>query len=516
MSSREEFELLLEKRLDGNVTPEEQAKLKALLEQDAALRAEFLMAVSQEAALKAIHRKPEAFTAEAQRRGDSRSGNGSFSRNRRSWLMPLGVCAALAIAVLLYFMIGQSPPTPIARLKGPTSGVVVIRNNTTLADKAAFLDLFANDEIRSAENSQATIDYSDGTQVDLKGKVRAVFDPPGRTASGKYVRIQQGQLSATVSKQPANSPMIFASPQAEAVVLGTRLEIETDGNSTKLSVIEGKVRFTSLAEGKALEVASGEYAVAGKGVAFAVAPIASPAPAKSPRVQDGIVALYTFNEAAGETIKDSSGAGEALDLAVSDTSAVTWLKGGGLEVHGVTNISPAANAAKILKAVKNSGAISIEMWIKPAHIDPNTLRYVLTLHGGPGVHLLEIAQHGADQHQQHADWQFNLETVVPIPHHHATPKLAEGPRVTVSDGLAHLVFVRDAPGNAKVYVNGIEQGHGQIPGDLSAWDEQHFFSLAGDGSGRVWNGEFHLLAIYDRVLSADEIKKNFEANPQGQ
>ena len=163
------------------------------------------------------------------------------------------------------------------------------------------------------------------------------------------------------------------------------------------------------------------------------------------------------------------------------------------------------DAAKILRASKNSNAITVEAWIKPGKIEPSTLRYVLTLHGGAGVHLLEIAQHGDAQHSY---WQFNLETV-PNAHHHAM--LVEGPRAAATEELVHLVFTRDPSGMARAYVNGVEQNHAQISGELSTWEEHHMFTLGGDGSARVWSGQFFLVAIYDRALDAAEVKQNFES-----
>ena len=505
MSAREEFELLLEKRLAGDVTPGEQARLKTILAQDATLRAEFLIAISQEAALRAIHRKSASESAQMaaanavqqwQPRNSkapkaSRAGKspGRIRPQQNLWRAPLAACAVLALGVLLYFVFRDKPNsalTSVAMLKDAGSGTCVIRSGKSIPALSA-MDLFANDEIRCPQNGGAKIDYPDATQVALKGSAAVVIAPTGQRGGGKCIRIENGQLSASVSKQPADSPMSFLSAYADAVVLGTRLNMEVDISSTKLSVIEGKVRFASIADGKSLEVSGGEFATAGKGIAFAVARATDKIPAKSARA-DGVVALYTFHAGSGAIVKDESGSDDPLDLTISDPSAVTWLKTGGLNVHGTTSISTAQPAAKILNACRSSGAITIEAWIKPAQINPDTMRYVLAIHGAHDVHLLELVQHGAEN----SDWQVCIWTANQSVHHPGAVSKVDGPRAPAAQKLTHLVFTRDAAGNARAFANGIEQDRANVPGDLSIWNEHHFFSIAGDGKSACGSENFIL------------------------
>ncbi|MDA1273042.1 MAG: LamG domain-containing protein, partial [Verrucomicrobia bacterium] len=54
---------------------------------------------------------------------------------------------------------------------------------------------------------------------------------------------------------------------------------------------------------------------------------------------DGLVALYTFEEGSGPTIRDRSEAGPPLDLTIADTSGVRWLPGGGLAIDAEVSIA---------------------------------------------------------------------------------------------------------------------------------------------------------------------------------
>ena len=263
-----------------------------MLTENAELRAAFLIAVSQEAALKAIHRKPEEKPQQIRKP--------RVMTKRSTWAIPLGACATLAAGVLLFFVFRSNPPQPVAKLKEPGNGVLVVRDGKNVV-VSNDLEILANDQIQCPQSNAATIEYADATRVDLKSDTTVVVAPAGRSSSGKCIRIEHGKLSAVVSKQPPGNPLAFVSAQAEATVLGTQLEMEVDSRATKLSVIEGNVSFASLAQSKSLAVATGEYAIAGEGVAFAGSHI------PPPRVRDGMQTLYTFAEGGGETIKDVSG-----------------------------------------------------------------------------------------------------------------------------------------------------------------------------------------------------------------
>jgi len=80
--------------------------------------------------------------------------------------------------------------------------------------------------------------------------------------------------------------------------------------------------------------------------------------------------------------------------------------------------------------------------------------------------------------------------------------------------LSHLVYTRDAVGNAKLYVNNVEWASGIASGDLSNWDNGYAFALANELTGnRPWLGTFYLVAIFNRALSQAEVEQNFSAGP---
>jgi hypothetical protein len=77
-----------------------------------------------------------------------------------------------------------------------------------------------------------------------------------------------------------------------------------------------------------------------------------------------------------------------------------------------------------------------------------------------------------------------------------------------------VVYTRDASGEARIYVNGVERGSGTVGGDFSNWNESYRLALTNElTEDRPWLGEFHLVAIFNRALSQDEVSQNFNAGP---
>jgi ferric-dicitrate binding protein FerR (iron transport regulator) len=113
--------------------------------------------------------------------------------------------------------------------------------------------------------SSALVRFADGTRLELGGdaSIRGLWER--QEERGKGVFVARGTVTAEVSKQPAGASMVLTTPHAEADVLGTRLTLSVAVNITRLDVREGRVRFTRLPGGAAVEVLAGFHAVAGTG-----------------------------------------------------------------------------------------------------------------------------------------------------------------------------------------------------------------------------------------------------------
>lgn len=119
--------------------------------------------------------------------------------------------------------------------------------------------------------SLATLVFADGTRLDLGGdtSIRDLAESSG--PRGKRLTLARGSLTARVARQ-AGGPMVVATPQGEARVLGTTFRLVVDGGSTKLEVSEGKVQLRRR-DGKSVDVSAGHLAVAAPGVDLAARPL---------------------------------------------------------------------------------------------------------------------------------------------------------------------------------------------------------------------------------------------------
>jgi hypothetical protein len=125
--------------------------------------------------------------------------------------------------------------------------------------------------LRTAAASLATLRFPDGTRIEAGGEtlVREI-----RLEGGRRIYLEQGSLTAEVVRQAPGMSTVFVTPHGEATILGTTLRLAVDAKKTRLEVAEGRVRLRRLPDGKPVEVAAGQYAVA--------APGANPAPQPLP------------------------------------------------------------------------------------------------------------------------------------------------------------------------------------------------------------------------------------------
>lgn len=228
-----------------------------------------------------------------------------------------------------------------------------------------------------------------------------------------------------------------------------------------------------------------------------------------PRVGAGLLALYTFREGAGDTVRDVSGHGAPLDLVVADSGAVAWSPTG-LAVTAPTRVASPGAAAKITAAAQASGAVTVEAWLTPANTTQLGPARIVSLAQDGGNRNVTLGQ-GLYGTLPSALFNVRLRTTVSDPNGLPDLSTADG---SLAARRMHVVFTRDAAGTSRIYLDGSPAATAAGGGDLSNWDPAYGLALANEyGAERPWLGELHLVAFYGTALTPEQVQQNYVAGP---
>ncbi len=219
------------------------------------------------------------------------------------------------------------------------------------------------------------------------------------------------------------------------------------------------------------------------------------------RVRDGLQLLYTFTEGKGDSVQDRSEAGDDLDLKISDPSHVRWARDG-LEIHSSTLIATENAPRRLIDALKQSQAVTLEAWVTPLDTVQSGPARIITLSNGIGARNFTLGQESDS---------FDVRLRTTKTDGNGMPSLSSRSGTVVA-GPAHVVFTRQGSGETTIYVDGRKVGSDQAAGDFGNWDDDFQLAVANELSGdRAWLGTLHLAAIYDRALSIEEVRQNHAA-----
>lgn len=229
---------------------------------------------------------------------------------------------------------------------------------------------------------------------------------------------------------------------------------------------------------------------------------------KPARVRSGLIAFYDFRETNGPLVQDHSGVEPALDLKIETPQTVRQSKGA-LEVRGKTRIRSDQPATKILAAVKRFGELTLETWVHPTKTNLTGPARILTLSQNPNERNFTLGQDGN---------KFDVRLRTTRTSSNGIPSLSTDSK-TLQTKLTHVVYTHDRSGKTRIYLDGKSREEKTIPGSLTNWNGSFHLALANELTGdRSWEGTFHLVAIYSRALTPQEVEQNFKAgaNAKGQ
>lgn len=368
-------------------------------------------------------------------------------------------------------------------------GEVAIQTETGRLAAKADLDLIPGHELHTGPRSgSVVIKVTDGTRIVLAADSSLKLTADFKAGAGRSFTLSRGLLRAEVAKQPAGAPMVFATPTADARVLGTDLILTAATESTRLEVRTGKVRLVRREDGVSADVAAGQVAVAPKTGAFA---------AHQARHSQGLQALYLFHEG-GNDVHDQSGATPPLDLRLLKGRVTSTA---GLRVEGNPRLETEGPAARLIEACRKSQELTLEAWVQPA-------KAAVDFEGAIVALSTDVQDRNFALSQKADAWEASLRT--------ATTEGGGRPALSSGKGgsetkLTHLAFTRTAAGQERLYVNGVEKAARVRAGNFSTWNDGFKLYLANESfEERPWSGTYRLVAIYSQALSPAEIARNFK------
>ncbi len=230
------------------------------------------------------------------------------------------------------------------------------------------------------------------------------------------------------------------------------------------------------------------------------------------RVQDDLIALYTFDNEVVDEVADVSGFGTPLDLAVVGASNYE-VTNDGWNLIGDTLISSKDPALKIFDEVSNTNAFSIEAWVRPRSTDQRGPARIVTMSESSDAYNFSLGQGGPNGDR----WVVRVRTATTSDN---PPDIVTDERVVVTE-WTHLVFTRAANETTTLYVNGqavaltANGNTPNTPGALDNWGSSFTLNLGDEvqssPGGRSCYGEYALVAIYRLDLDAGQVMQNFLA-----
>ncbi|MEC9330936.1 MAG: DUF1592 domain-containing protein [Verrucomicrobiota bacterium] len=219
------------------------------------------------------------------------------------------------------------------------------------------------------------------------------------------------------------------------------------------------------------------------------------------RVNDNLLVFYDFRMANGALVKDRSSIGPPLDLKIENLQNVQR-SSGGLKVIGNTIIRSIKPASKISKAIKESGEITLEAWIKPEKLKQSGPARIVTVSGNSTNRNTTLGQ---------VDGQYDVRFRTSETNNNGLPSISsKDTRFRLE--RTHVVYTRKENGKVNLYINGKLSYSGSVDGSTRNWDLSYRLGLANEiSNGRPWLGTYYLVAVYGRALSPDDIDRNYNA-----
>ncbi len=411
-----------------------------------------------------------------------------WRRLRNLALLATSLLVMVAVGVTLnQWKLATTGITTLAALEGE---VTVTRRGSQVAIEPG-LPLRADDRLDTRAGASLVLRYEDGTEVQLAGGSQAVVGVDSVT-QGKRVELNLGKLAASIRPQAQGRAMIFATPQAEALVLGTEIILEANSEETRLEVTAGRVQLVRARDAQAVFVNAEQLGLASR-EALQVQPIAWPVH------HEGLT--FLFDGARGTTAARSAATGVLREIDLHPRGEVPHDSAGAMHFIGKGAFTADAANADLLAALKQSGEFTLELCLESSLAEQFGPARVISF--GENEQQEEFAV-GQDK----TNWVLRLQ---PTQNNKTQENVAPSFRSLgpATPGVVQHLVVAYRAGELTAWIDGRRVLEDRtVQGNFSEWQPRHL--LFGDihSGNRAWLGKLAAAAIYNRVLTPEQIAKH--------
>ncbi len=231
--------------------------------------------------------------------------------------------------------------------------------------------------------------------------------------------------------------------------------------------------------------------------------------AESGRYEGNPIALWKFAEGSGSVALDTSRVGPTMNLALSGD--VGWVSGGGLEFTGGKASSNATDSRKLYNELASGSGMqqySIESWLIPANTTQEGPARILSYSSGTGARNFMLGQ-------VMYNYVYRNRSVNPLVSTNGEPALVTADAdEDLQAMLQHVVLTYDQTRGRRIFVDGVftDDVDEVAPALLVSWDPGYTFAVGNETSNnRAWHGIVKLVAIYEDILTQEQITQNFLA-----
>jgi hypothetical protein len=232
--------------------------------------------------------------------------------------------------------------------------------------------------------------------------------------------------------------------------------------------------------------------------------------AENKRIKKNLVAYYNFNYVPGNCIHDLSGFGEPLNLNILQPGSIDWNEKKKLEILSNAEIVSSMPARKVANAIRKTGEITVECWIRPDEPTLSGISRIISL----GIDNAEIG-FVLDQHYQVQNEDKALSYSVRMQTASTTescyPEIIQNSFCNYIN-MHHIAYVRDSIGNEALFINGRKTAQSFRPNNFNTWSDDFFLRFGNEKDQSCgWQGTLYAVAIYNRALTLNEININYTA-----